>query len=154
MKCNMKYNCVCMLSWVPLFATPRTVACQASWSMRFARQEYWSMLSSPPPEDLPDPGIEPATPVSTTLAGRFLYHWATWEIIEITFIWKVSFSEGLSFSEPWESFAKMMMSKVIYFAPTPQLLCDEFISKQSGASLTCFIFIHLIIWVIFQILRK
>ena len=35
--------------------------------------------------------------------------------------------------------------KVIYFTPTPQLLCDEFIPKQSGASLTCFIFIHLII---------
>ena len=95
MKCNMKYNCVCMLSQVPLFATPRTVACQASQSMKFARQEYWSTLSFPPPEDLPDPGIEPATPVSTTLAGGFLYHRATWEIIEITFIWKVSFSEGM-----------------------------------------------------------
>ena len=91
----MKYNCVCMLSRVPLFATPRTVACQAPQSLGSARQEYWSGLSFPPPEDLPGPGIEPIPPVSTTLARGFLHHWATWEIIEITFIWKVRFSEGM-----------------------------------------------------------
>ena len=28
--------------------------------MGFPRQEYWSGLPSPPPGDLPDPGIEPA----------------------------------------------------------------------------------------------
>ena len=27
--------------------------------MRFSRQEYWSGLPFPTPEDLPDPGIEP-----------------------------------------------------------------------------------------------
>ena len=26
-------------------------------------QEYWSGLPCPPPEDLPDPGIEPRSPV-------------------------------------------------------------------------------------------
>ena len=35
------------------------VACQASLSMGFSRQEYWSGLPCPPPGDLPDPGIEP-----------------------------------------------------------------------------------------------
>jgi len=30
--------------------------------MGFFRQEYWSELPCPPPEDLPDPGIEPASP--------------------------------------------------------------------------------------------
>ena len=30
--------------------------------MGFFRQEYWSGLPFPPPEDLPDPGIEPWTP--------------------------------------------------------------------------------------------
>ena len=29
--------------------------------MGFSRQEYWSGLPCPPPEDLPDPGIEPAS---------------------------------------------------------------------------------------------
>ena len=71
----MKYNCVCMLSRVPLFATPRTVACQAPQSLGSARQEYWSGLSFPPPEDLPGPGIEPIPPVSTTLArGQVVWY--------------------------------------------------------------------------------
>ena len=39
-----------------------TVAYQASPSMRFSRQEYWSGLPFPSPEDLPDPGIEPRSP--------------------------------------------------------------------------------------------
>ena len=30
--------------------------------MEFSRQEYWSGLPYPPPEDLPDLGIEPRTP--------------------------------------------------------------------------------------------
>ena len=39
--------------------TPWTVAYQAPPSMGFSRQEYWSGLPFPSPEDLPDPGIEP-----------------------------------------------------------------------------------------------
>ena len=49
------------LSHVRLFVTPWTVAYQAP-SMRFSRQEYWSELPFPSPEDLPDPGIEPGSP--------------------------------------------------------------------------------------------
>ena len=30
--------------------------------MGFSRQEYWSRLPFPSPEDLPDPGIEPKSP--------------------------------------------------------------------------------------------
>ena len=43
------------------FATQWTIACQAPLSMRFSRQEYWSGLPHPPPGDLPDPEIEPAS---------------------------------------------------------------------------------------------
>ena len=43
-------------------ATPWTVAHQASLSMGFSRQEYWSGLPSPSPGDLPNPGIEPGSP--------------------------------------------------------------------------------------------
>ena len=39
---------------------------QAPLSMELSRQEYWSGLPFPPPGDLPDPGIEPASPA---LAG-------------------------------------------------------------------------------------
>ena len=63
---------MCVLSHfhrVQLFVTLWTVAQQAPLSMRFSRQEYWSGLLCPPPGDLPDPGIEPASP---GLAGGFL----------------------------------------------------------------------------------
>ena len=44
------------------FATPQSVACQAPLSMGFSRQGYWSGSRCPPPEDLPNPGIEPWPP--------------------------------------------------------------------------------------------
>ena len=62
------------LSRVQLCATPWTVAHWASLSMEFSRQDYWSGLPFPPPGDLPNPGIKPASPGSPTasaLAGRF-----------------------------------------------------------------------------------
>ena len=51
------------LSHVQLFVTPWAVACQAPPSMGFSRQEYWSGLPFPSPGDLPDPGIEPGSPM-------------------------------------------------------------------------------------------
>ena len=36
-----------------------TVARKGPLSMGFSGQEYWSRLPFPPPQDLPDPGIEP-----------------------------------------------------------------------------------------------
>ena len=39
------------LSHVPLFETPWTVACQAPLCLGFPRQEYWSVLPFPFPED-------------------------------------------------------------------------------------------------------
>ena len=50
------------LSRVRPFATLWTVAYQASPSMGFSRQEYWSELPCPSPGDLPDPGTEPGSP--------------------------------------------------------------------------------------------
>ena len=58
-----------MLSHIQLFATPWGVACQAPLFMGFPRQEYWSGL--PLPRDLPNVEIEPTSPVSLALAGRF-----------------------------------------------------------------------------------
>ena len=51
------------LSCVRLFVTLWTVAHQAPLSMGFSRQEYWSGLLFPSPGDLPNPGIEPGSPV-------------------------------------------------------------------------------------------
>ena len=47
---------------------PWTVACHAPLSMGCSRQEYYSGLPFPLPEDLPDSGIKPTSPA---LAGRF-----------------------------------------------------------------------------------
>ena len=62
------------LSRVRLFATPWTVAYQASPSMGFPRQEYWNGLPFPSPGDLSNPGIEPTSLeslASPALAGGF-----------------------------------------------------------------------------------
>ena len=52
------------LSHVQLFMTLWTIAHQAPLCMGFFRQEYWSGLPFPTPEDLPDPGMEPVSQVS------------------------------------------------------------------------------------------
>ena len=51
--------------------TPWTATCQAPLSMGFFRQEYWSGLPVPSPGDLPDPGLEPETPMSPARTGGF-----------------------------------------------------------------------------------
>ena len=54
---------------VRLFVTLWTIACQAPLSLGFFRQEYWRGLPSPPPGDLPNPGIEPMSLTSPALAA-------------------------------------------------------------------------------------
>ena len=61
------------------FATPWTIAHQAPLSMGFSRQEYWGGLPSPPPGDLSNPEIEPASLTSPALTGGFFTTSATWE---------------------------------------------------------------------------
>jgi len=48
--------------------------------MGFPRQEHWSGLPFPSPQDLPDPGIEPMSIKSPALAVRFFTTSATWEV--------------------------------------------------------------------------
>ena len=43
----------------PTICNPWMVGYQAPPSTRFSRQEYWSGLPFPSPEDLPNPGMEP-----------------------------------------------------------------------------------------------
>ena len=49
--------CVCMLSHVQFFVTPWTITCQAPLSLEFSRQEYWSGLPFPTPENPPTQGL-------------------------------------------------------------------------------------------------
>ena len=52
---------------------------QAPMSMGFSRQEYWSGLSLPTPEELPHLGIESTSLASPPLAAGFFTTRATWK---------------------------------------------------------------------------
>ena len=60
--CYLVYK-LCPTLWDPMDYSPLGYL-----SMGFSRQEYWSGLPSPSPGDLPDPGMEPLSPI---LAGGF-----------------------------------------------------------------------------------
>ena len=79
----MTRMCVCMhaklFSYIRLFVTLWTIAHQASLSMGFSRQEYWSGLPCPPLGDLPDPGIKPMSLVFPALASKLFTTSTTWE---------------------------------------------------------------------------
>ena len=51
-------------------------------SRGFSRQEYWSGLPCPPPGDLPNPWVEPMSPMFPALAGGLFTTSATWEASE------------------------------------------------------------------------
>ena len=72
--CVNKESCVCVLSHfscVQLCVMLWTVACQAPLSMGFSTQEHWNGLPCPPPGDLVNLGIEPASLMSLALARGF-----------------------------------------------------------------------------------
>ena len=52
----------CMFCCIQLFCDPMDYSPPGSLSMGFSRQDYWSGLPCPPPGDLPDLGIESASP--------------------------------------------------------------------------------------------
>ena len=62
-----------MLSYALLFVVLWTVAHQATLSMEFSKQGYWSGLPLPTAGDLPDPGIEPPSlkSLASASAGGF-----------------------------------------------------------------------------------
>ena len=70
-------------SHVQLFMTPWTAARWVPLSMGFSRQEYWSGLQYPPPGDLPDPGIEPVSLMSSALTDGFFTTSETWEALSL-----------------------------------------------------------------------
>ena len=59
------------LSHIWLFRDPVYCSPPGSSVHGISQQEYWSGLSCPPPEDLPNPRMKPISPVPPALAGRF-----------------------------------------------------------------------------------
>ena len=70
--------CMCVhaqsLQLCPTLCNPMDCTPQVPLSMGFSRQEYWSGLPCPPPGDLPDPGIEPASLYVSCFGRQVLYH--------------------------------------------------------------------------------
>ena len=64
--------CMWVLSCVWVFCDPMGCSLPGSSVHGFSRQGYWSGLPFPPPRDLPNPGIEPMSLMSSALASRFL----------------------------------------------------------------------------------
>ena len=79
-------------SCVWLFVTLWIVPCQAHQSKGLSRQEHWSGLPCPPPGDLPDPGIEPASLKSAPLVGRLFTTSTTWEALNTYYLWSIAWS--------------------------------------------------------------
>ena len=104
------------LSRVRLFATPWTVARQASLSMGFSRQEYWSGLPLPSPGYLPNPRIEPGSPA---LQADALSSEPPGKPIELLFA-----PEQLIQENKVEAF-------MIYFGSCTLSLCNIFLFTQS-----------------------
>ena len=61
------FNCI------QIFVALWAVACQDPLSVGSSRQEYWSGLLCPPAGDLPNPGMEPMSVMSSALIGVFLF---------------------------------------------------------------------------------
>ena len=66
--CSCTNVCAYVFSHAQFFTSPWTTASQAPLSMGLSQQEWHGIMPFPPPGELPDPGIEPESPV---LAGRF-----------------------------------------------------------------------------------
>ena len=106
------------LSCVRLLVTPWTAAYQAPLSMGFSRRDYWSGLPCPPPGDLPDPRIEPASLTSPALVGRFFTTSTTWSTCD-HFVHEYAMKDFLSYSPcmiqdapfiPWQ----LLSSSLVY----------------------------------------
>ena len=69
-------TCAQVLSHVQMLVTSWAAACKPPLSVGFSRQEYWSGLPFPLPEDLPNPGTELASPA---LAGKLFTTSSIWE---------------------------------------------------------------------------
>ena len=108
-------------SHVWLCATPWTVAHQAPLSMGFSRQNYWRALPSPPPGDLPDLGIKPASLMCPALADRFFTASVAWEATPCIIMGPQNSCNGtvliLHFFFLWAQLATTGLALVSFFFP-------------------------------------
>ena len=85
--------CVRACSVMSDSAIPETVAHQAPLSREFSRQEYWSKLPLPTPDDLPYSRDRTHISCISRFGRWILYHCATWEAQ--VFIYDTSIKEQI-----------------------------------------------------------
>ena len=68
---TLSVHVLSLFSYVRLFVTLWTTACQAPPSIGFSWQKYWSGLQFPLPGELSNPEIKPTSLMSPALAGGF-----------------------------------------------------------------------------------
>ena len=89
----------------------------------FPGLEYQSRLPFPSPEGLPSPGMEPTSPVSPALAGRFFTAGATWEaMVQLSSLtWRRNFLLSLCLgSRPFSCPSRCLA----FFLAMPRVLTD------------------------------
>ena len=125
------------LNWVAqlcsTFATPWTEAYQAPLSMGFSRQEHWSGLPCPPPEDLPNPRTEP---VFSALAGDSL-PWAIREALSFQYFHFLSMSFIFLSVRLVCTSPLTISSKVLTSTFTQHLQCTKTVITRSLFSQAC-----------------
>ena len=128
-------------SRVQLFVTPWTVAYQAPPSVGFAKQEYWSGLPLPSPGDLPNPGIEPRSPILQADAlpseppGK-LSDLDTWSILYMSFYVFLSYSLLQSLTSSLTLSTTLSYLILLLPSPTPPPLTGRFRGPGDGAMVT------------------
>ena len=86
------------------------IASQASLSMGFSEQEYWSELPCSPPGDIPKPGIKPASLMSVALYCHSKFEWREfgWEgrlpFCELGDCWGKRWDYGWEYCLSWYMF--------------------------------------------------
>ena len=133
--------CAQLLSCVWLFATP--LAPKAPLFMGLSWKEYWSELPFPPPGNLPNPGIEPASSVALELQ-TIHYGWTSGEVQKsctskqlvyfyitknmsiiayvLSFLWacqkvlRYNFSQGCIFIKSFKTIGYVFLFTALYFS--------------------------------------
>ena len=106
--------------------------------MGFSRQEYFSGLPCPPSGDLPNPGIEPVSLMSPTLAGGFFTTSATWEApsSQIQFSSVQLFSRVWLLATPWTAACQASLSITNSWS-LPKLMSIELVIPSNQIILCC-----------------
>ena len=74
---HLIYICCCLVNKSCLTLLLSNVAHEVPLSMGFSKQKHWSELPFPSPKELPDPGIQSASPTSPALQADL--RWTTQE---------------------------------------------------------------------------